>query len=308
MNLDDMMCVGATGSFLKSNTIGRNAKRIPGKVLTAVIRGYEKAVDMLNDNGVPVHMGGGETADVGDLVRTLIVDSTLITRIKLADVIDCSRVKPGHVIVGFASDGQATYETKPNSGMGSNGLTAARHLLFKHNYAQKYPETFAPEIANKAYQGRFVLTDPLPGLESMTVGEAVLSPTRIYAPMLRQVIKAHRPSISAIFHNTGGGQTKCLKFGHGVSYNKLNPFPLPPLFQLLRQETKYSDEEMARTFNLGSRMEVVCAPAVAEPIMAIAQSFNIRAKVVGTVTSVPPSIRRLQLAAFPGQPPLVLTA
>ncbi len=308
MNIDDMMCVGATGHFIKVNTIGRNAKIIPGDVLNALMRGYERAVDMLHTNGVNVLMGGGETADVGDLVRTLIVDSTLMTRIPLSRVIDCSRVRPGHMIVAFASDGQATYEDTPNSGMGSNGLTAARHLLFRREYAEKYPETFASEIAGLAYRGRFGVTDPMPGLDGMTVGEAVLSPTRIYAPVLKQVIDRYGKKISAIFHNTGGGQAKCLKFGNGVSYNKVDPLPLPPLFQLLQQETGYSDEEMVRTFNLGSRMEVVCLPGVARDIIGIAESFNIRARLVGTVGQAPKGERRLQLNAFPGKPPLVLTA
>lgn len=294
MNIDDMLCVGATGPFLFSNTIGRNAKIFPGAAIEAVITGYQTLTEQLARHGIEIHVAGGETADVGDLVRTAIVDSTFTARIPLKKVIDCSQVQPGHVIVGFASDGQASYEDAPNSGMGSNGLTAARHNVLHSIYRDQYPETFAPEIKELAYSGRFKLDDRVPEL-SMTVGEAVLSPTRLYAPMMRQVLHKFRPAISAIFHNTGGGQAKCLSFGEGVCYEKTDPLPLPPFFRFLQEATGYSLTDMARTFNLGSRMEVVCDRDAAAGIIAVSEAFNIQAKVIGEVTSTSQHRRALVL-------------
>jgi phosphoribosylformylglycinamidine cyclo-ligase len=302
MNIDDMVCVGATGPYVMSNTIGRNAKTFPDEAMGAIIDGYSDTVEKLHDYGIHIRMAGGETADVGDLVRTAIVDSTFITRMRRDEVIDCSQVKPGHVIIGFASDGQASYEKFENSGMGSNGLTAARHLILKHasgmgeRLAEKYPESYAPEIREKAYQGFYGVSDAFMATNPpITIAEAILSPTRIYAPVMKQVIEACRPAISAIFHNTGGGQAKCLKFGNGVSYDKLDPLPMAPLFQLLQRETQYPPEEMARTFNLGSRMEVICDEAAASEVLGIASAFNIKAKVIGEVTKFTQGERRLQL-------------
>lgn len=304
MNIDDMFCVGATGPFLFSNTIGRNAKVFPGEALEAIITGYQTLTEQLGRQGIAIHVAGGETADVGDLVRTAIVDSTFTARMALGDVIDCAKVQPGHVIVAFASDGQASYEDAPNSGMGSNGLTAARHNVLHSIYRDQYPETFAPEIRDLAYTGRFKLNDMVPGL-SMTVGEAVLSPTRLYAPMMWQVLHDFRPAISAIFHNTGGGQGKCLGFGEGVRYEKTDPLPLPPFFRFLQYATGYSLTDMARTFNLGSRMEVVCDRDAAAGIIAVSEAFNIQAKVIGEVTH---SNHRRELVLRHGAETITLTS
>lgn len=299
MNIDDMVAVGATGPFVMSNTIGRSKHQVPGEVIAEIIAGYEDTANMLGKHGIEIRRGGGETADVGDLVRTAIVDSTFFTRMPRKDFINCANVKSGHVIVAFASDGQATYETSPNSGMGSNGLTAARHNMLGGGYAGRYPEAYAPEIAGKAYQGEFRVTDAVPGLP-MNFGLAVLSPTRLHAPMMKAVLDAHRGDISAIFHNTGGGQKKCLGFGSGVHYIKANPMPIAPLFQLIQERTQLPLEEMVSTFNMGSRMEVVCRGGAADGIRAIAKSFGIGSQIIGDVQPYRDGERALTIK-YPGE-------
>ncbi|HVO28089.1 MAG TPA: AIR synthase related protein [Candidatus Margulisiibacteriota bacterium] len=282
MNLDDLLCVGCTGPFLLSNTIGRNAKLIPGEVVAEIIRGYQQVADDLRQYDISIVPCGGETADVGDLVRTVVVDATLAARMRRDDVIDCSRVRPGHVIVGLASFGRAAWEPAENSGIGTNGFTAARHELLAAKFRAEFPETFAPDIFDLAYRGRFDLDDPLPH-SAMTIGEALLSPTRTYAPVVREVLTACRTQISALFHNTGGGQTKCLGFGRNVRYVKNNLFPLPPIFRFLREVTGLPLSEMSRVFNLGHRLEIVCDPSASQSVIAIAQRAAIAAQVIGVV-------------------------
>lgn len=281
MNLDDLLCVGATDHFVLSNTIGRNAKIVPGEIISEIIAGYEEFAARLSKHEISITSCGGETADLGDLVRTIIVDSTLATRIPRREVIDCSRVRVGHVIVGLASFGRASYEDVENSGIGTNGFTTARHVLLSKRYRTEAPETFASEIAEFAYQGRFQLGDkPISG---MTIGEALLSPTRTYAPVLRCVLGKERPSISAIFHNSGGGLSKCLRFGKNVHYVKDNLFPTPPILSLIRSEGALSFAEMCGTFNMGHRLEIVCEESAAASVSTISESFGVSARIIGSI-------------------------
>ncbi|TGP89078.1 MULTISPECIES: AIR synthase related protein [unclassified Mesorhizobium] len=284
MNLDDLLCVGATGPFLVSNTIGRNLKRIPGEAIKALIEGYEMFADKLAPYGVDLRPCGGETADLGDLVRTIIADSCITVRMRRDEFIDASKVKPGHVIVGMASAGQATYEDKLNSGAGTNGFTALRHSLFGAEVKAEFPESFAPEISDVAYLGSHRPDDPLPGC-SMTLIEACLCPTRTYAPIVLRILASCRPAISAIFHNTGGGQTKCLGFGSDVHYVKENLMPLPPLFAHVRTVSGMKDRELLQVFNMGHRVEVVCDPGVADEVIGVARSFEVDAQIIGRVES-----------------------
>lgn len=286
MNLDDVLCVGALGPFLFSNTIGRNSKRIPGDVIRAVIHGYEEFADNLSRFDIELIGCGGETADLGDLVRTIIVDSTLTVRMLREDFIDCSLVQPGHVIIGLASDGQSIYESEENTGIGTNGFTALRHSILASDYRIEFPETFAPEIGDLAYSGSRKATERLPGTEYSLL-DACLSPTRTYAPVLAAILPEFRRSISAIFHNTGGGQTKCVNFGHNVHYIKDNLFDLPPIFQFLRDEIDIPPRDLLQIFNVGHRLEIVCQETVADEIMATIQSFNIATKIVGRVEEAP---------------------
>jgi phosphoribosylformylglycinamidine cyclo-ligase len=282
MNLDDLLCVGAAGPFVLSNLIGRNAKLIPGEVVTEIIAGYEQVIGDLRELGVEIHACGGETADVGDLIRTVVVDATLAVRFRRDEFIDCSNVRAGHVIVGLSSAGQATYERAPNSGIGTNGFTVARHELLAARYRAEHPETFAPDIAELSYRGVFDLDDSLPGTE-FTVGEALLSPTRTYAPIMLPVLREYRGAISAVFHNTGGGQTKCLAFGGNVRYEKDSLFEPPPVFRFISEVTRLPLREMLRVFNLGPRLEIVCDPAVSSGIIDISNRFGVAAQVVGRV-------------------------
>ncbi len=282
MNLDDLLCVGATSPFILSNTIGRNIKNVPGEVVKALIHGYEDFCDSMRDNGIEIASCGGETADLGDLVRTVVVDSCLTTRMRRDAFVDCSKVKAGQVIVGLASHGKASYESADNSGIGTNGFTALRHGLFSSVNRSRHPETFAPEIGDMAYTGAFDLDDPLPGT-TMSLGEACLSPTRTYAPIVRQILAARREAISAMFHNTGGGQTKCLNFGRDVHYVKDALMPLPPLFEFIRTNALMPRREMMQVFNMGHRFEIVCEAAAAGEVIAIAESFAVAARVVGRV-------------------------
>ncbi len=296
MNTDDLACIGATSDFYLSNTIGRNSHRINGDCLKAIISGYDKVIADLAAYGIKVHMTGGETADVGDLVRTLIIDSTLVTRIPRQEVIHAAQIRPGDVIVGLASFGQASYEAKENSGIGSNGLTAARHMLLSRHYAQAYPESVSETIPeDKVYCGAFRLQDPLPH-SSMTVGEAILSPTRTYLPVLKKILAAHRKDISGILHCTGGGQVKCKDFGHNLRYIKDNLFPFPAIFQAIYDSGEISLKEMFQVFNCGHRMEIFCPQEVAESLIAIAKSFAVEARIVGRVEQLPqPGENRVEI-------------
>lgn len=286
MNTDDLACVGCYENMVLSNTIGRNAHLVDGKAISKVIDGYNKAIDKLEKNGVSIKMCGGETADVGDLVRTLIVDSTIVARIKRSEVISAANIKPGNVIVGLASSGQATYEDSYNSGMSSNGLTAARHMLLSKYYYENYKESFSDTIPeNKAYCGKYRLTDNLPGTD-ITVGQAILSPTRTFLPVIVPVLKKYRSSISGIIHCTGGGQAKCRDFGSNIRIVKDNLFELPPLFQAIYESGEIPMKEMFQVFNCGHRIEFYCDESVAEGIIEIAKSFNVDARIVGHVEAL----------------------
>ncbi|MBQ8510404.1 MAG: phosphoribosylformylglycinamidine cyclo-ligase [Clostridia bacterium] len=281
MNLDDLLCIGATDGFVLSNTIGRNAHRVEGKAIKAVIDGYTDFCEMLRSHGIGITMSGGETADVGDLVNTLIVDSTFFVRMKRSDVIDCDNIRPGDVIVGFASYGQASYEKAYNAGMGSNGLTAARHLMLHHDYAAKYPETYSGTIAeSKVYCGSYHVEDILPGTD-VTVVDAILSPTRTYAPIVKKILDAKRSSVHGMIHCTGGGQAKCKNFGSGIHYIKDNLFDTPPLFKAIWENGDIGDAEMYQVFNMGHRMELYCGEEDAAFMIEAAKSFGVDAKIVG---------------------------
>jgi len=283
MNLDDIICVGKPTSILLSNTIGRNKKIISGEIIRKIIQSYEEYVEKLRNQDIPIYTGGGETADVGDLVRTLIVDSTLITRMKRKDVINPETIREGDVIVGLSSFGKADYENiEYNSGIGSNGLTLARHGLLNHNYYDKYPECYAPEIDKEfVFFGKYDLNDRVPKTP-LSVGEALLSPTRTFAPILMEIFKDDYSQIHAIFHNTGGGQTKCLKFGHEIHYIKDNLFPIPPLFSMIQESSKTPWEEMYRVFNMGNLIEIICTEDYAKnTIIPIASKFSVDARIIG---------------------------
>ena len=285
MNTDDLLCVGATDNILLSSTIGRNKNLIPGEVIAAIINGTEEVLSGLREHGIGIHSTGGETADVGDLVRTLIVDSTVVCRMKRSEVIDNSNIRAGDVIVGLSSYGQTTYETEYNSGMGSNGLTSARHDVFDKSVAEKYPETFDHEIKNEfVYSGSRKLTDKIEaGSGKMEIGKLVLSPTRTYAPVMKKIFESHREQIHGMVHCSGGGQTKVLHFVDSVHVIKDNLFPIPPLFRLIREESGTPWEEMYKVFNMGHRMEIYCDEKNASPLIEIAGTYNLEAKVIGRV-------------------------
>jgi phosphoribosylformylglycinamidine cyclo-ligase len=283
MNIDDLLCVGATDNILLSSTIGRNKNLVPGEVISSIINGTEELLEQLRTQGIGIHSTGGETADVGDLVRTIIVDSTVVCRMKRSDVISNHTIQPGDVIVGLASFGQATYETEYNGGMGSNGLTSARHDVFGKELATKYPESFDPQVPNDlVYSGTKSLTDKVEG-SPIDAGKLVLSPTRTYAPVIKQILDKHRKDIHGMVHCSGGAQTKVLHFVDNVHVIKDNLFPIPPLFKLIQDESKTDWQEMYKVFNMGHRMEIYCAPELAESIIEISKSFNIDAQVVGRV-------------------------
>ncbi|MCH9774417.1 MAG: phosphoribosylformylglycinamidine cyclo-ligase [Bacteroidetes bacterium] len=283
MNIDDLICVGATEKIMLSSTIGRNKNLIPGEVISAIISGTEELLDSLRQNGVEVFSTGGETADVGDLVRTIIVDSTVISRIRKSDVVDNGNIKPGNVIVGLASFGQASYETEYNGGMGSNGLTSARHDVFSKLIAKKYPETFDPSVPDElVYSGSKLLMDEIENSPT-NAGKLVLSPTRTYAPIIKEVLKNHRKEISGMVHCSGGAQTKVLHFVDKVHVVKDNLFDTPPLFRLIQEESGTDWKEMYKVFNMGHRMEIYCPEEIASSILAISRSFNVEAQIVGRV-------------------------
>ncbi len=281
MNLDDLICVGATGNFLLSSTIGRNKNMVPGEVISAIINGTEEFITELGNLGIDIHFSGGETADVGDLVRTIIVDSTMVCRLKRNEVIDNGNIRPGDVIVGLSSTGKASYEKEYNSGIGSNGLTSARHDVFANYLATKYPESFDPTIpGNLVYSGQFKLTDKIEEI-GIDAGKLALSPTRTYAPVILEVLRDYRSRIHGMVHCSGGAQTKILNFIDNIRVVKNNMFPLPPLFHIIREQSHTEWKEMFRVFNMGHRFEIYTDIATAEEIIKISEKFNIEAKIVG---------------------------
>src|SRR5690554_6540641 len=284
MNIDDLLCVGATDNILLSSTIGRNKNLIPGEVVSAIINGTNELCEELSSLGVHIYPTGGETADVGDLVRTIIVDSTVTCRMRRADVIDNAAIQAGDVIVGLSSTGQATYEKEYNGGMGSNGLTSARHDLFANYLAQKYPESFDAAIpADLVYSGKMKLTEMIEDL-GMDAGKLMLSPTRTYAPVISQIVKELRGIIHGMVHCSDGAQTKIMHFlGDGLKVVKNNLFPVPPLFDLIQKQSGTDWSEMYKVFNMGHRMELYLPEAYAERVIEIARSFQIDAQVVGHV-------------------------
>ncbi len=287
MNIDDLICVGATDQILLSSTIGRNKNLIPGEVIAAIINGTEEILAELRALGISIYSTGGETADVGDLVRTIIVDSTVTCRMKRDEVISNDNIKAGNVVVGLASYGKATYETEYNGGMGSNGLTSARHDVFEKTIASKYPESFDPGVPfDLVFSGGKQLTDlvQIYESESVTAGKLVLSPTRTYAPVIKQILDKYRSQIDGIVHCSGGAQTKVLHFvNDDVHIIKDNLFPIPPLFKLIQEQSGTDWKEMYKVFNMGHRMELYVPAEIAEDIIAISKSFNIDAQIIGRV-------------------------
>lgn len=295
MNTDDLLCVGAVDTILLSSTIGRNKNLIPAEVISAIINGTEKVLEQLRSYGIGIHSTGGETADVGDIVRTIIVDSTVVCRMKRSDVIDNKNIQAGDVIVGLASSGQATYETEYNGGMGSNGLTSARHDVFEKILANKYPESFDPAVPESLiYSGKIGLTEKInfehqsqiPNLNtqiSTDAGKLVLSPTRTYAPIIKKIIDTYRSQIHGMVHCSGGAQTKVLHFVDNVHVIKDNLFPIPPLFKMIQEQSGTDWKEMYTVFNMGHRMELYLPEAIAADIIAISRSFNVDARIVGRV-------------------------
>ena len=290
MNTDDLLCVGAVDNILVSSTIGRNKMLIPGEVISAIINGTDELLSELREMGVGIYATGGETADVGDLVRTIIVDSTVTCRMKRSDVINNANIRPGDVIVGLASFGQATYEKEYNGGMGSNGLTSARHDVFCKYLAKKYPETYDKAVPEElVYSGKYKLSDVTP--EGLSVGKLVLSPTRTYAPVVKKLLDALRPRIHGMVHCTGGAQTKVLHFvGDNCRVIKDNMFPVPPLFRIIAEESGADWSEMYKVFNCGHRLEVYVRPEDADEVITISKSFNIDAQVVGHIEEGPRSL------------------
>ena len=283
MNIDDLLCVGATENILLSSTIGRNKNLITGEVIAAIINGTEELLETLREQGIGIYSTGGETADVGDLVRTIIVDSTVVCRMKRSDVISNHTIQPGDVIVGLASYGQATYETEYNGGMGSNGLTSARHDVFSKELASKFPESFDAAVPEElVYSGSRKLTDKIEGV-SLDAGKLVLSPTRTYAPVIKKILDEQRENIHGMVHCSGGAQTKVLHFVENVHVIKDNLFPIPPLFKMIQEESKTDWKEMYKVFNMGHRMEIYISPDYADSIIEISKSFGIDAKIIGRV-------------------------
>jgi phosphoribosylformylglycinamidine cyclo-ligase len=285
MNTDDLLCVGAVDNILLSSTIGRNKNLINGEVISEIINGSEEFLHQLRSYGIGIHSTGGETADVGDLVRTIIVDSTVVCRMKRKDVIDNNKISEGDVIVGLASFGKATYEKEYNGGMGSNGLTSARHDVFEKSVAVKYPESFDSSVPQElVYSGNVKLTDKIiVGNESVSAGRLVLSPTRTYAPVIKKILDKYRSEIHGMVHCSGGGQTKVLHFVDNLHVIKNNLFPLPPLFKLIKEQSGTDWREMYQVFNMGHRMELYVSETIANDIISISKSFNIDAQIIGRV-------------------------
>ncbi len=285
MNIDDLACVGALQNILFSSTIGRNQKVIPGEVIAALINGAEEVLQMLRDNGINIIGTGGETADVGDLVRTIIVDSTVTARIKRSDVYSADKISHGDVIVGLASFGQASYEDTYNGGMGSNGLTSSRHDVFTKEYASKYPESYEPSLPEDlVYSGKYKVTDSLEGIP-VNVGKLVLSPTKTYAPVIVKLIAALQKNVHAMIHCSGGAQTKVLHFIENLHVIKDNLFEVPPLFRIIQEQSQTPWQEMYKVFNMGHRMEIYLPEQFASEAISIAKSFKIDAQIIGRVES-----------------------
>lgn len=297
MNTDDLLCVGAVDNITLSSTIGRNKHLIPGEVIGEIINGTEEFLATMRDMGVGIYSTGGETADVGDLVRTIIIDSTVTARMKRSEVITCGGIRPGKVIVGLSSYGQATYEKKYNGGMGSNGLTSARHDVFNQSIAKKYPETFDPAIpCDLSYTGSYGLTDKVEGTP-LTAGELVLSPTRTYAPIITRILKEiPRSTIGAMIHCSGGGQTKVLHFApNDVHIVKDTMMTIPPLFTMIQKESQTPWSDMYKVFNMGHRMELYVDPQVAQTIIDISNSFGVQAQIIGRVEARAEGAPRLEI-------------
>mgnify|MGYP003009827430 FL=1 len=284
MNTDDLLCVGAVDNILVSSTIGRNKMLVPGEVISAIINGTDELLASMREMGIGIYATGGETADVGDLVRTIIVDSTVTCRMKRSDVINNANIQPGDVIVGLASFGQATYETSYNGGMGSNGLTSARHDVFAKYLAEKYPESYDHAVPDElVYSGHYHLDDKLADVP-VNAGQLVLSPTRTYAPVIKRILDELRPEIHGMVHCTGGAQTKVLHFvNDNCKVIKDNMFPVPPLFRMIREESQTDWKEMYKVFNMGHRMEIYVKPEFAEKVINISKSFNIDAQIIGHI-------------------------
>lgn len=291
MNTDDLLCVGAVDNILVSSTIGRNKMLVPGEVISAIINGTDELLASMREMGIGIYATGGETADVGDLVRTIIVDSTVTCRMKRRDVINNANIRPGDVIVGLASFGQATYEDRYNGGMGSNGLTSARHDVFSKYIAEKYPESYDHAVPEElVYSGSYKLTDTVPDAP-VNAGQLVLSPTRTYAPVIKKVLDELRPEIHGMVHCTGGAQTKVLHFvGDDCKVVKDNMFPVPPLFRIIKEQSGTDWQEMYKVFNMGHRMEIYVKPETADKVIAISKSFNIDAQVIGHIEEGPKSL------------------
>ncbi len=298
MNTDDLLAIGSTGPFYLSNTIGRNAHRIPGEVLNSIISGYDTVIAKMRESGIEIIMTGGETADVGDLVQTVICDSTVVTRMLRKKVISAANIIPGLDIVGLSSTGQTTYEDTENSGISSNGLTAARHILLHHDYVKKYPETFSETIAeNKIYVGPYYLEDTLSG-SSMSVGEAILSPTRTYLPPVAEMLVSHYEDILGIIHCTGGGQVKCIDFSSGIRYVKDQLFAVPALFQAILNTGEVAEKEAYQIFNMGHRLEIYCRPEISAKLISIADNYNLKAQVIGHTEACNPAHNEVQIKEF----------
>ncbi|ACU63926.1 AIR synthase related protein [Chitinophaga pinensis] len=302
MNIDDLLCVGATENILLSSTIGRNKQLIPGEVIAAIINGTEEILEELRNHGISIHSTGGETADVGDLVRTIIVDSTVTCRMKRSEVISNHTIQAGDVIVGLSSYGQSSYEKSYNGGMGSNGLTSARHDVFNKQVAGKYPESFDPGIpADLVFSGKKALTDKIdvPGFGQIDAGRLVLSPTRTYAPVIKKILEAYRSRIHGMVHCSGGAQTKVLHFIDNLHVIKDNLFPIPPLFQLIQEQSGTGWKEMYQVFNMGHRMELYVPEEIAADIIKISQGFNIEAQIVGRVE--PAAVKQVTVRSEKGE-------
>ena len=300
MNIDDLICVGATDNIMLSSTIGRNKNLIPGEVISAIINGTEALISDLGEHGITIHSTGGETADVGDLVRTIIVDSTVTARMKRSDVIDNANIKAGDVIVGLASFGQATYETEYNGGMGSNGLTSARHDVFSKELAKKYPESFDAAVPSElVYSGGKNLTDAVEG-SPIDTGKLVLSPTRTYAPIIKRILEKYTSAqVHGMVHCSGGAQTKILHFVDALHIIKDQLFELPPLFKLIQEQSGTNWKEMYQVFNCGHRLELYVDPAIAADLIAISKSLNVDAQIIGRVTESP--VKKLTISSEFGE-------
>jgi phosphoribosylformylglycinamidine cyclo-ligase len=298
MNLDDLLCVGATGNILLSSTIGRNKHLIPGEVIAEIISGTEEFLERMRELSIGIRSTGGETADVGDLVRTIIVDSTVTCRMKRDEVIDNGNIRAGDVIIGLSSTGRATYESAFNAGMGSNGLTSARHDVLKKYYGLSYPESFDTGLDDRVvYTGTKKLTDPS-GIPGMDIGQMILSPTRTYAPVVNKILSLYRSGIHGMVHCSGGGQTKILHFIRNLHIVKNNMFPVPPLFRLIQHESGTSWEEMYRVFNMGHRMELYVPENLAAPVIEISGSFDIDAQIIGYCEHSP--VKKLTISSETG--------